>query len=575
MSLKEQDAPSEPAAPTNEERLTERQEEAERVAAETAPVPTTPSLVPEKAALDTGEELNPFRWIILIGLITAAILEVLDTTIVNVALPSMAGNLGATHEEIAWVSTGYILANVIVLPMTAWLSSRFGRKRYLAASIILFIVSSFLCGVSSSLGELVVWRIIQGAGGAALLSTAQATLREIFPKEQQGTVQSLYVLGVVVAPTIGPTLGGWITDNYSWPWIFWINVPIGIISAAIVIGFLTDSKHKVASIKVDFPGIFLLAAGLGSLQYVLEEGNQKDWFEDPAIVFLSFVAGIALTLLIAWELSPRNRSPVVNFRVLKNRDLSAALVLFLALGFGLYGGTFIFPLFAQNILGFTPTVTGLVLMPGGIATGVSAITCGQLLNGKKQLVNPRYLIIMGICLFVSSMWDMGHLTTQSGEPDVRLALILRGAGLGMLFTPINLAAFSSLKGVEIAQGASMLNLMRQLGGSFGIAILSTYVSQKTDAHYSYLAENAYAANPAFQERMSALAGGLIAHGYDATAASQGALGMLENAVRRQAMTISYNEAFLLIGVSVVLVSPLVFILRTKRPTDPSAAADMH
>ncbi len=550
--------------------------------AETSAVPASPAPAAtesQASSANAGEEpLNPYRWIILIGLITAAILEVLDTTIVNVAMPSMAGELGATREEIAWVSTGYILSNVIVLPMTAWLSSRFGRKRYLTGSIILFVVTSLLCGTSRSLGELVLWRILQGAGGAALLSTAQATLREIFPKEQQGTVQSIYVLGVIVAPTVGPMLGGYLTDNYSWPWIFYVNVPIGIISAGIVAAFLTDSKHKVASIKVDFIGIGLLAVGLGALQYVLEEGNQKDWFQDSTIALLSVVAGVALSAMLAWELWPGNTAPVVNFRVLKNRDLSAALVLFLALGFGLYGGTFIFPLFAQNILGFTPTVTGLALMPGGIATGCTAILCGQLLNRPKPIVTPRWLIIIGMGLFMWAMWDLGHMTTQSGQPDTRIALILRGAGLGMLFTPINLAAFSSLKGVEIAQGASMLNLMRQLGGSFGIAALSTYITRSTAVSYNALASHVSVGNPYAEERLQTLAAGLMARGYDAVTAKQAALGMLAGIVQRQATTMSYNSAFLLIGMSIACVSPLVFVLRSRRPEatgSSSVAADMH
>ncbi len=282
--------------------------------------------------------------------------------------------------------------------------------------------------------------------------------------------------------------------------------------------------------------------------------------------------------MLAWELSPRNTQPVVNFRVLKNRDLSAALVMFLALGFGLYGGTFIFPLFAQNILGFTPTTTGLALMPGGIATGCTAILCGQLLNRPKPIVSPRVLIITGMCLFVSAMWDLGHMTAQSGEPDTRVALILRGAGLGMLFTPINLAAFSSLKGIEIAQGASMLNLMRQLGGSFGIASLSTYITRTTEAHYNTLSSYAYAGNPYFEERLRMLSGALVSRGYDPAAAQTGALGMITATVRQQAMTMSYNSAFLLIGISIALVSPMVLILRTKRPEGDggaSAAAEMH
>ena len=284
---------------------------------------------PAAASSGDEEELSPYRWLILFGLITAAILEVLDTTIVNVALPQMAGNLGATTQEIGWVSTGYILSNVIVLPMTAWLASRFGRRKYLCASIIIFLTASFFCGTSGSLWELVFWRIVQGSGGAALLSTAQATIREIFPKEQQGTVQSIYVLGIIVAPTLGPTLGGYITDNYSWPWVFFVNLPIGAISLFFVASFLTDAKHRVATTKVDWLGVGLLTVGLGSLQYVLEEGNAEDWFESSTITTLSILAAICLTSFVFWELSSRNKQPVVNLRVLKNRDLSAALTMFL------------------------------------------------------------------------------------------------------------------------------------------------------------------------------------------------------------------------------------------------------
>lgn len=553
---------------------TQQEAASHRPAAQSSLEETKQQTQPQQPARGSSEEeeISPYRWIILVGLITAAILEVLDTTIVNVALPQMSGNLGATREEIGWVSTGYILSNVVVLPMTAWLSSRFGRKRYLAGSILLFLIASFFCGTSHSLAELVFWRIIQGSGGAALLSTAQATLREIFPREQQGTVQSLYVLGVIVAPTIGPTIGGWITDNYSWPWVFFVNLPIGLISMAIVLAFLGDSRHKVNSTRVDFPGILLLAVGLGSLQYVLEEGNSNDWFEDAWILRLTILSVIALIALVFWELSPKNRQPVVNFRVLRNRDLSAALVLFLSLGFGLYGGVFIFPQFAQNILGFTPTITGLVLMPGGIATGVSAIVCGQLLNGKRRLVNPLVLIVTGMVLFMLSMWDLGHLTMQSGEPDTRLALIIRGAGLGMLFTPINLAAFSSLKGAEIAQGASMLNLMRQLGGSFGIAVLSTYITRMAAYHRSILVTYTYPGNPAFDSRVQALTASLTAKGQDLVTAKQAALSIIDRTINAQSLTMSYNDGFLLIGLSFLVVCPCLLLLRPKKPGAASSAA---
>lgn len=532
---------------------------------------------PKKGILtDDGEPLNPYRWFVLVGLITVAILEVLDTTIVNVALPQMAGNLGASTEEIGWVATGYILSNVVVLPMTAWLAARFGRKRYLLTSIIIFLAASLFCGTATSLAELVFFRIIQGAGGAALLSTAQATIREIFPKEQQGMVQSLYLLGVIMAPTLGPTIGGWITDNYSWPWVFFVNLPIGVFAFSFVALFLSDPKRPKVSAPVDWTGIFLLAVGLGSLQYVLEEGNRYDWFEDTTIATLAAISAVALSVLLVWELWPGNKHPVVNLRVLKNRDLSASLVMFLALGFGLYGGIFIFPLFAQNILGFTPTITGLMLMPGGVATGVTALMSGKLLNGKNPLVSPRSIIAVGGCFFILSMWDLGHLTIQSGEPDTRWGLILRGAGLGMLFAPINLAAFSSLKLSEIPQGASLLNLMRQLGGSFGIAALSTFVTRKTAFHHSTLAENVSIGNPAYQKMQALLQQALQGGGYAPVNAQHTSMGMIDGIVFKQALTMAYNDAFLLIGISVVLVSPAVLLLRTpKKKTGPGPEIDMH
>ncbi len=526
--------------------------------------------------LDNGEEANPYRYLLLVGLITTAILEVLDTTIVNVALPQMAGNFGATTEQIGWVATGYILANLIVLPMTAWLSSRFGRKRYLLASISIFLIASFLCGTSHSLNEMVLWRIIQGSGGAALISTVQATMREIFPREQQGTIQSIYIAGVVVAPTIGPTLGGWITDNYSWPWIFFVNIPIGLFAMAVIYLFLTDATYKMNTSSIDWYGVFYLAVGLGSLQYVLEEGNRDYWFDSVLIVRLSIVSAVAIFCFIYWELSPRNRVPIVNLRVIKNRDLLASLALIMSLGFGLYGGIFLFPLFSQNILGFTATDTGLALLPGGIATALSALTCGRLLNGAKPLANPRFLMILGLSIFIYSMWSLGHLTSVSGEANTQVALIIRGLGLGLLFTPINQAAFNSLKGVEIAQGASMLNLCRQLGGSFGIAILSTYLDNMRRFHTTMLNVNLSPENPIFQQRLKSAQSVLLMHGMSATSAKMGAMGLIEQSVVKQASTMSFNDAFLLIGAVSLFVSPMVFVFRSRKSNKAKAAAvDAH
>lgn len=508
-----------------------------------------------------GEEVNPFRWLILVGLITAAILQVLDTTIVNVALPQMAGNLGATSEEIGWVVTGYILSNVIFLPMTAFLTQRFGRKRYLSASIIIFIISSFFCGTSHTLGEIVFWRVLQGAGGAALLSTAQATLVQVFPRKEQGIVQSLFMMCLTVAPTLGPTLGGYITDNYTWNWCFLINVPIGIVAVIFVMSFLHDSDAPSKAGVVDWPGIGLLAVGLGSMQYVLEEGEQNDWFQDSTITILAILSVFCLIGLVWWQLSPRNRSPVIDFRVLNNRTLTACLLLFVVLGFGVYGGTYLFPLLAQNVLGFTSMQTGLALLPGGLATALSIIVCGTILNRPKPIVDIRWIIVFGTVVTMVSMWLLGHLSADSGASDTALGLLIRGLGTGFLFIPINQAAFASLKKNELQQASGLLSLSRQLGGSFGIALLATYVQQHIQLHRVEMLGNYTAGNLIFTQRLQGLTGGLIAHGMGAGDAQMGALHLLDLGLMRQAMTMSYNDAFLMMLIVNLLTLPAVFLLR--------------
>lgn len=539
-----------------------------------AVTPGAPAVAAFPAASSAQADLNAFRWIILLGLITAAIMEVLDTTIINVALPQMAGNLGATQQEISWVSTGYILSNVVVLPMTAFFTATFGRRNYLTGSIILFVVASFLCGTSTSLVELVIWRIVQGAGGAALLSTAQATIRQIFPKEQQGIVQAVFLLGIIVAPTLGPTLGGWITDNYTWNWCFFINIPIGIVSAFLISSFLHDAPgQKLGGGPVDWGGIGLLMVGVGALQYVLEEGNQNDWFSDPWITRLAVLSAVCLVAMVWWELSARNKHPIVNFRVLKNRELAASIFLFIALGFGLYGGTFIFPLFTQSILNFTPTETGLTLLPGGLATAVSALICGRLLNGAKPLVDPRVLIYIGIALFTVSMWKLGHLTTQAGESDARFPLIIRGLALGCLFTPINQVAYGSMEPSEAQQASGLINLSRQLGGSFGIAILTTYLTRHIQYHRADLVTNVYAGNPALVQRQQMIVSNLIAHGAPASVAQHLSFGVLDQILSRQAAMLSYNDAWILILLSFVVVSPAIIFLR--KPKSAAGSIDMH
>ena len=529
---------------------------------------------PAERAASAAAFVRKYRWLILLGLITAAIMEVLDTTIVNVALPQMAGNLGATQEEIGWVATGYILSNVIFLPMTAFFTARFGRRNYLTFSIVLFVTASFFCGTSGSLQSLVFWRVVQGAGGAALLSTAQATLRQIFPREEQGLVQAVFMLGVIVAPTLGPTLGGWITDNYTWGWCFFINVPIGVLSTFLVSTFLQDppdtEKRKTS---VDWLGIGLLTAGVGSLQYVLEEGNSKDWFADMWILRLTIVAAVSLTTMIWWELSSRNEHPVVDLRVLHNRTLAASIFLFIALGFGLYGGVFLFPMFAQGILHFTPTETGLAMLPGGLATMASALVCGKLLNGDKPMVDGRILIFLGVALFAVSMWQMGHLTTMAGESDVRSALIIRGFGLGLLFVPINNAAYGSLEPSEAQQAAGLINLSRQLGGSFGIALLVNYVSKHTQYHRADLVSDLVSGSTLTDTRVQALTSAFLSRGMAAIDAKRAALTALNGQVMQQASMLSFNDAWLFILIAFIGVSPAILLLR--KPKVSGAPVDAH
>ena len=536
----------------------------------------SPAASPNSIAADAGEALYSARWFILLGLITAAVMEVLDTTIINVALPQMAGNLSATREEVAWVSTSYILANVVVLPMTAFFTETFGRKRYLTFSILLFIVASMLCGTATSLGMLVLWRLVQGAGGAALLSTAQATLRQVFPRREQG-LQSIFLLGVIVAPTLGPTLGGYITDNASWHWCFFINLPIGLVSAFLVVTFLHDPPGQQRRTgPVDWWGIVMLIIGVGSLQYVLEEGNILDWFSSKRLVYLSIASATALVTLIWWQLSPRNTHPVIQFRVLRNRDLLASILLFVVLGFGLYGGVIIFPLFTQTILGFSPTETGLAMMPGGMATAALALVCGRLLTGEKPLADPRVLVLCGMSLMLLAMWTLGHLSTAAGEGDARYALIIRGAALGLLFTPINNVAFGSLKPAEAQQASGLINLARQLGGSFGIAALGAYLTRHIAYHRADLVENIYPGNPAFQARFDPMVSALMQQGATLADAQHRALAMMDGVLMRQASMLAYNDAWMLILLSFVAVVPAVFLLR--RPASRAAAvasADAH
>src|SRR5689334_7464162 len=349
-----------------------------------------------------------YKYLIAIAVTLAAVLELIDTSIVNVAIPHMMGNLGATLDEISWVSTGYIIANVIVIPMSAWLSAHFGRKKYLTGSILLFVLSSFFCGAASTLGGLVFWRVIQGIGGGALLSTAQAVLFEAFPPAEAGLGQAMLGVGVMGGPPVGPTVGGYIVDNYNWPWIFYINVPLGILAAVMTYTYVHDSEHHERADKVDFLGILLLAIGVGSLQWMLERGERYDWFESRFVTALAITSALSFILLIWRELVIDE--PVINFRVLKSRQLTAGVAIASMLGLALYGSIFVLPIFLQALHGLTANQTGMVILPGAIASAVTMALVGRNMNR----LDARVTVTIGAVLFFLAMYLLARMTYVSG-----------------------------------------------------------------------------------------------------------------------------------------------------------------
>src|SRR6266850_2503332 len=403
-----------------------------------------------------------FKYLIAITVSLASVLELLDTSIVNVAIPHMMGNLGATLDQIAWVSTGYIVANVIVLPITGWLSAYFGRRRYFAGSI-----ASFMCGNAGSLGSLVFWRIIQGLGGGALLSTSQAILYEEFPREEYGTAMAIFGVGVMVGPTLGPTVGGWITDMYGWPWIFYINIPFGMLALALTMSFINDSRHQERAERVDWLGLGLLAVGVGSLQIMLERGERLDWFASASVRLLAITSALSLITFIWHEL--RTPHPVVDLRILKSRQLAVGVVFGLVLGVCLYATVFVLPVYLQNVRNFTANQTGLVILPGALASAFTMAVMGRF-TGK---FDARLSITAGVAIFALSMWKHAHFTTESGFTDFFWPLIFRGVGLGLIFVPLTNLALSDLPMSKIPNGTGLFNLMRQLGGSVGIAVSAT------------------------------------------------------------------------------------------------------
>src|SRR5436190_13544745 len=516
--------------------------------------------------LSTAPDRYKFKYLIAITVSLASVLELLDTSIVNVAIPHMMGNLGATLDQVAWVSTGYIVANVIVLPITGWLSAYFGRRQYFAGSIALFTMASFMCGNAGSLGALVFWRIVQGLGGGALLSTSQAILYEEFPREEFGTAMAIFGVGVMVGPTLGPTVGGWITDVYGWPWIFYINIPFGMLALGLTMTFINDSLHQQRAQRVDWLGLGLLALGIGCLQTMLERGERLDWFASGQVRLLGITSVVSLITFVWHEL--RTDHPVVDLRILKSRQLAIGVVFGLVLGVCLYATVFVLPVYLQNIRNFTANQTGLVILPGALA---SAFTMAFMVRTTGKF-DARLSIVAGVAIFALAMWKHAHFTTESGMSDFFWPLIFRGVGLGLIFVPLTNLALADLPMSRIPNGTGLFNLMRQLGGSIGIALSATLVQRFTAIHRADLAANVTLYSEATRERLGQITQALIARGEVPAIAQTKAVGVLNGIVTTQARVLSFEQLFLLFGTVFVLSLPLLLLMHRNKGAPGGGAA---
>jgi DHA2 family multidrug resistance protein len=499
------------------------------------------------------------KWIITITVISASLLELIDTTIVNVSLPQIQGNLGATLENVAWVVTGYAVANVIVLPMSGWLGSYFGRKNYFLGSIILFTIASFLCGNSSTLGELVAFRILQGIAGGGLISTAQAILLETWPREEVGMATALFGLGAVVGPTVGPTIGGYITDHATWQWIFYVNIPVGAVAAFFTYTFVRETPREGRGKPIDWWGILLLAVAVGSLQTILEKGESEDWFAKTYILVLTITAILGITLFIWRELSTDH--PIVNFAIMRHRSFAVGMFTSFILGFGLYGSVFVFPVFCQNLLGFTAQQTGELLFPGGLCTIVMMPFIGKMLS---KGIPAQFMATAGMFLFFVFTYMLSNSTLETGEVNVLIPLLIRGVGMALLFVPLTTLAIADLKGAEIGQGTGLNNMMRQLGGSFGIAALTTLIHIRQFEHRNSLLSNVNVYNNAFLQRMHMLEQGFMAKGKSAIEATQMAYRAIEGAVIKQSLLLTYDDAYLISGLIMLFSIPLLYLQPFKK-----------
>lgn len=516
---------------------------------------------------------NP--WIIAPAVAMAAFMEVLDISIANVSLQHIAGGLSVGLEESTWVLTSYLVANAIVLPISGWMSSVLGRKRFFMGCIAGFTFSSLLCGLAPNLTTLITFRALQGATGGGLQPSAQAILTDSFPPEKRGMAFSLYGMAVVFAPAIGPTLGGWITDDFSWRWVFLINVPVGFILFTLAGRLVHDPRAQVVArlrklrqgLRVDYIGFALLMVGLGFLQIVLDKGQRANWFDSSLILTLAIISGVALILLVIREL--RVDDPIVDLKLLHDRNFGIANAMMLMLGFILLGSTVLIPIYVQTLLGYTAEQAGLVLTPGGFVIMLLMPVTGALVSR----VQPRWMIAGGLVVAAYAMWRMSGFTTQADYETILWARVVQAIGLAFLFIPINTAAYVNISPEKSNNAAALINLARMLGGSIGISLIETYLARRTQVHRDILTSHIAPANPQYQQSVDGFLGLFSQHTSDGGLALQQAQGVISDRVQEQASMLGFIDDFRLLALVFIILVPFTFFLKAGKLGEESSAAD--
>ena len=502
----------------------------------------------------TQRHVNP--WIVAVAVMFGTFMEVLDTTVVNVSLPHIAGNLSATIDESTWVLTSYLVANAIILPLTGWMARFFGRKRLLMASLAGFTMSSLLCGLAPNLPLLVFFRLVQGATGGAMQPLSQAVMLEAFPPEQRGKAMGFWGLGIVVAPILGPVLGGWLTDSYSWRWVFYINLPIGVVSLLMTRAYIFDPPYlKTESSKVDYWGIGLLAVGIGALQLLLDKGQEEDWFSSHFMTTLAVMAVTALVVFLLHEWYAEE--PVVDLRVFKIRTYSTGVFLMTTLGFVLYGSLVLLPILLQTLLGYPSLQAGIAMAPRGMGSFIGMPLIGVLIGR----FDPRKMVAFGLFVGGLTLLWLGQINLHAGYWDFFWPQFVQGFALSMLFVPLTTISMDPIPRERMGNATSLFNLMRNIGGSIGIATTGTMLARQQQAQINVLGAHVSALDPATQTMFASMRAGFIASGADAYTATQRAYGSLFGMVQQQAAIVSFVSIFRLLGIIFLLLIPLTLLMR--------------